>query len=260
MPQKSKLDKEYQIEDDGTTVVPKEILPQIAPTVLKNTIKRERTEAQKANFEKVVQANKERWAKLREEKEASVAQAKQAVKDDHQAKVEAGTHVRVEVKEKRGANPDPTVRKHIAKPKGDRNESRPFGKGSQDVEEKESSEEEEEEVVVVKRPFGRGSAETEPQDANPLGVKKPKEKVVERESERVPTLRKPVKKRIVYEIETDTPTETETDDTDIEEYKQGKRQIRREVKKNIRAIEKIDSVVQAVVKNPYMALLESKWK
>ena len=249
MPQKSKLEKEYQIEDDGTTVVPKEILPQIAPTVLKNTIKRERTEAQKANFEKVVQANKERWAKLREEKEASVAQAKQAVKDDHQAKVEAGTHVRVEVKEKRGANPDPTVRKHIAKPKG-----------SQDVEEKESSEEEEEEVVVVKRPFGRGSAETEPQDANPLGVKKPKEKVVERESERVPTLRKPVKKRIVYEIETDTPTETETDDTDIEEYKQGKRQIRREVKKNIRAIEKIDSVVQAVVKNPYMALLESKWK
>ena len=239
MPQKSKLEKEYQIEDDGTTVVPKEILPQIAPTVLKNTIKRERTEAQKANFEKVVQANKERWAKLREEKEASVAQAKQAVKDDHQAKVEAGTHVRVEVKEKRGANPDPTVRKHIAKPKGDRNESRPFGKGSQDVEEKESSEEEEEEVVVVK---------------------KPKEKVVERESERVPTLRKPVKKRIVYETETDTPTETETDDTDIEEYKQGKRQIRREVKKNIRAIEKIDSVVQAVVKNPYMALLESKWK
>ena len=181
MPQKSKLEKEYQIEDDGTTVVPKEILPQIAPTVLKNTIKRERTEAQKANFEKVVQANKERWAKLREEKEASVAQAKQAVKDDHQAKVEAGTHVRVEVKEKRGANPDPTVRKHIAKPKGDRNESRPFGKGSQDVEEKESSEEEEEEVVVVKRP----------QDANPLGVKKPKQKVVEREhfvKERVPTL------------------------------------------------------------------------
>ena len=250
MPQKSKLEKEYQIEDDGTTVVPKEILPQIAPTVLKNTVKRERTEAQKANFEKVVQANKERWAKLRAEKEASVAQAKQAVKDDHQAKVEAGTHVRVEVKEKRGANPDPTVRKHIAKPKGSQDESRPSGK--EVMEEKESSEEEEV-VVVVKRP----------QDANPLGVKKPKEKVVEREhfvKERVPTLRKPVKKRIVYETETDTPTETETDDTDIEEYKQGKRQIRREVKKNIRAIEKIDSVVQAVVKNPYMALLESKWK
>jgi hypothetical protein len=206
MPQISKLKKEYQIEEDGTTVVPKEILPQIAPTVLKNMVKRDRTEAQKANFEKVVQANKERWAKLKAEKEASVAQAKQAVKEDHQAKVEAGTHVRVAVKEKRSA--DPTARKHTAKPK--------------EVEEPEY--ESEEEVIVVK---------------------KPKEK--------------PVKKRVVYETETDTPTETE-DDTDMEEYKQGKRQIRREVKKNIRAIEKIDNVVQQTMVNPYSVLLASRWK
>jgi hypothetical protein len=229
MPQISKLKKEYQIEEDGTTVVPKEILPQIAPTVLKNTVKRERTEAQKANFEKVVQANKERWAKVRAEKEASTAQAKQAVKEDHQAKVEAGTHVRVEVKEKRSA--DPTARKHVAKPKGSQNESRPLGK--EVVEEPEPESESEEEEVVI--------------------VKKPKEKVVK---EKV----KPVKKRVVYETETDTPTETETDDTDIEEYKQGKRQIRREVKKNIRAIEKIDHVVQQTMVNPYSALLASRWK
>jgi len=202
MPQISKLKKEYQIEEDGTTVVPKEVLPQIAPTVLKNTVKRERTEAQKANFEKVVQANKERWAKLRAEKEASMAQAKQAVKEDHQAKVEAGTHVRVAVKEKR-----------VQKPR-------------EKVVVVEESSEEEEEVVIVKKP-------------------KEKVKVV-----------KP--KRIVYE--TDTPTETETDDTDIEEYKQGKRQIRREVKKNIRAIEKIDHVVQQTMVNPYSALLASRWK
>jgi hypothetical protein len=201
MPQISKLKKEYQIEEDGTTVVPKEILPQIAPTVLKNTVKRERTEAQKANFAKVVEANKERWAKLKAEKEASTAQAKQAVKEDHQAKVEAGTHVRVAVKEKRVQKPREKV-----------------------VEEPES-ESEEEEIIV----------------------KKPKEKV------------KVVKpKRIVYE--TDTPTETETDDTDVEEYKQGKRQIRREVKKNIRAIEKIDHVVQQTMVNPYSALLASRWK
>jgi hypothetical protein len=211
MPQKSKLEKEYQIEEDGTTVVPKEILPQIAPTVLKNTVKRERTEAQKANFEKVVQANKERWAKLRAEKEASVAQTKQAVKEDHQAKVEAGTHVRVAVKEKRVQKPREKV-----------------------VEEPES-ESEEEEVVIVK---------------------KPKEKVVKEPKPR--KVSHP--KWIAVHSDTDTPTETETDDTDYEEYKSGKRQIRREVKKNIRAIEKIDHVVQQTMVNPYSALLASRWK
>lgn len=220
MAQKSKLEKEYQVEEDGTTVVPKELLPQIAPTVLKNTVKRERTEAQKANFEKVVQANKERWAKIREEKEASMAQAKQAIKDDHKAKVEAGTHVRVAVKEKR-----------VQKPKGSQNESRPLGK---EVVVEESSEEEE--VIIVK---------------------KPKEKVKE-----VKPLKplKPVKKRVVYETETETETETESDDTDYEDYKSGKRQIRREVKKNIKAIEKIDNVVQQTIVNPYSALLASRWK
>ena len=218
MPQKSKLQKEYQIEEDGTTVVPKEILPQIAPTVLKNTVKRERTEAQKANFAKVVEANKERWAKLKAEKEASTAQAKQAVKEDHQAKVEAGTHVRVVVKEKRVA--DPTARKHVAKPK--------------EVEEPEY--ESEEEVIVVKKP-----------------KEKPKEKEVK-------PRKLPHPKWIAVHSDTDTPTETETDDTDEEEYKQGKRQIRREVKKNIRAIEKIDNVVQQTMVNPYSALLASRWK
>ncbi len=208
MPQKSKLEKEYQIEDDGTTVVPKEILPQIAPTVLKNTVKRERTEAQKANFAKVVEANKERWAKLKAEKEAMANQAKQAVKEDHQAKVEAGTHVRVAVKEKR-----------VQKPK-------------EKVVVVEESSEEEEEVVIVK---------------------KPKEKATK-------PYKLPHPKWIAVHSDTDTPTETETDDTDIEEYKQGKRQIRREVKKNIRAIEKIDHVVQQTMVNPYSALLASRWK
>lgn len=184
MAQKSKLQKEYQVEDDGTTVVPMEILPQIAPTTLKKTVKRERTEAQKANFEKVVKANQERWAKLRAEKEAAVAQSKQAIKEDHQAKVDAGTHARVVVKEKR-----------------------------------------------IQQPRQKEAPEPE---------KKPK--------------------RVVYETDTDTDTPTESDDTDYEDYKAGKRQIRREVKKNIKAIERIDSVVQSSVQNPYAALLASRWK
>lgn len=224
MAQKSKLEKEYQVEEDGTTVVPKELLPQIAPTVLKNTVKRERTEAQKANFEKVVQANKERWAKIREEKEASMAQAKQAIKDDHKAKVEAGTHVRVAVKEKR-----------VQKPKG-----------KVVVEEPEESSEEEE-VIIVKKPKEKGDRN----ESRPLGKVKEVKPLKEV---------KPVKKRIVYETETETETETESDDTDYEDYKSGKRQIRREVKKNIKAIEKIDNVVQQTIVNPYSALLASRWK
>jgi hypothetical protein len=194
MPQKSKLQKEYQVEDDGTTVIPKEIIPQIAPTVLKKTVKRERTDAQKANFAKVVEANKERWAKLRADKDGMAAQAKQAIKDDHLEKIEAGTHVRVMVKEKRYQQP--------------RQRQEPV------------EEESEEEVIVVKK-------------------SKPK-------------------KRIVYESETDTPTDT--DDTDYEDYKHGKREIRREVKKNMKAIERIDSVVQATTRNPYTAMFESRWK
>jgi hypothetical protein len=190
MAQKSKLQKEYQVEDDGTTVVPMEILPEVAPTRLKNTVKRERTEAQKANFEKVVKANQERWAKLRADKEAAVAQSKQAIKEENQAKVDAGTHARVVVKEKRFQKPRQT------------------------------------EAPVV----------TAPVPAQP--EKKPK--------------------RVVYETDTDT-TNTESD-TDYEEYKVGKRQIRREVKKNIKAIQQIDSVVQNTIQNPYAALLASRWK
>ena len=136
------------------------------------------------------------------------------MKEDHQAKVEAGTHVRVAVKEKRSA--DPTARKHVAKPK-------------EVVEEPEESSEEEE-VIIVKKP----------KEPKPRKVSHPK--------------------WIAVHSDTDTPTETETDDTDVEEYKQGKRQIRREVKKNIRAIEKIDHVVQQTMVNPYSALLASRWK
>jgi len=189
----AKIGKEIEVEDDGTTVILKEDLPRVAPSMIKKTVKRERTEAQKANFEKVVAANKERWAKLRAEKEAAVEAHKQAVKEDHQAKIDAGTHIRVQLKEKRAA--DPTARKHTKKP----------------VPESES------------------------------------------ESDDLPSRKKPM----VYE--TDTPTETESD-SDYDDYKAGKRQVRREIKKNMRAIEKIDNVMQMTMNNPYSALLASRWK
>lgn len=206
MAQKSKLQKEYQVEEDGTTVVPKEILPQVAPTMLKKSVKRERSEAQKANFAKVVAANKERWAKLRDEKDAAAAKAKEDIKADHQEKIDLGTHVRVFVKDKKVLQP--------------RKQKEP-----ETLIEPDCTSDGEEAVVV-----------------------KPVKRVV--------------KKRVVYETDTDTDTPTETEsESEFENYKQGKRQIRREVKKNIRAIERIDSVVQATgTGNPYAALLASRWK
>lgn len=74
-------------------------------------------------------------------------------------------------------------------------------------------------------------------------------------------------------VESDfTATETEADsddedtDTDMEEYKSKKRVVRREVKKNLKALEKIQEVEKfvaptvAIQQNPYMAMLMNKWR
>lgn len=201
MPPPSKLQKEFQIDEENTVVIPKEMLPEVAPKTLAKKVKRPITEAQKANFAKVVEANKIRWAKMREDRQKAEEDAKAQAKQEQQALVDAGTHVRVKVKEK---------------------------------------------TVYTK----------EPKVEAPLKVEAP----VKVEATPVPVVkqRKPRKPR--YETETtETETETETD-TDMEEYKQGQRQVRRQVKKNIRAIEKIDTIVQKAAINPYMALLESKWR
>jgi len=208
MPPPSKLQKEFQIDEENTVVIPKEMLPEVAPKTLAKKVKRPITEAQKANFAKVVEANKIRWAKMREDRQKAEEDAKAQAKQEQQALVDAGTHVRVKVKEKTVYTKEPI---EAPAPK---------------VEQKP-------EPVPLK-----GS-----DSQNPLPVVKQRK------------LRKPK-----YETETtETETETETD-TDMEEYKQGQRQVRRQVKKNIRAIEKIDTIVQKAAINPYMALLESKWR
>lgn len=51
-------------------------------------------------------------------------------------------------------------------------------------------------------------------------------------------------------------TETETDD----DYKSQKRVVRREVKKNLKALKKIDEVLEQSQGNPYLAYLTQRWK
>jgi hypothetical protein len=219
MPPPSKLQKEFQIDEDNTVVIPKEMLPEVAPKTLAKKAKRPITEAQAANFAKVVEANKIRWAKMREERQKAEEDAKAQQKAEQQALVDAGTHVRVKVKEKTVYTKEPKVEAPIKVEAPLKGSDSPKGSG------------------LVPTPF-----------QNPLPKPEPAAE---------PVKRKPRKPR--YETET-TETETETDDTDMEEYKQGQRQVRRQVKKNIKAIEKIDSIVQKSAGNPYMALLESKWR
>jgi len=55
-------------------------------------------------------------------------------------------------------------------------------------------------------------------------------------------------------------TETTETETDGEEYKSKKRAVRREVKKNLSALKKIDEVLEQSSGNPYLAYLTQKWK
>jgi len=217
MPPPSKLQKEFQIDEENTVVIPKEMLPEVAPKTLAKKVKRPITEAQKANFAKVVEANKIRWAKMREDRQKVGEDAKVQQKADQQALIDAGTHVRVKVKEKTVYTKTPVEAPvPVPEPKV--------------------------EAPKVEAPLGSDTAKGR---LEPVPVPVVKQ-------------RKPRKPK--YETETtETETETETD-TDMEEYKQGQRQVRRQVKKNIKAIEKIDTIVQKTAGNPYMALLESKWR
>lgn len=203
---RSKLQREFQADEEGTVVVPREVLPtpppvpEVSVTAVKKTVKREMSEAQRANMERMIQANKERWARIREEKAKAMEDERQKRKAEEEKLIEAGTHVRVKLKEKREVH-----RKQVVQ---------------------EEEQPDEPEPVVVKK------------------VVKPKQT-----------------RRVVYEeTETETSTETE-DDTDFEEERKGKRSVRREVKKNLKAMEKIDHVLRQVpAGNPYVNLLASRWK
>ena len=103
---KSKLEREFQADEDDTVVVPKEDLPpmEITPTALKKTVKREMSDKQRENMLKLIEANKKKWAEKRDAKvkamEQSAIDEAKAKKLADEEKINAGTHVRVKLKEK----------------------------------------------------------------------------------------------------------------------------------------------------------------
>lgn len=100
----------------------------------------------------------------------------------------------------------------------------------------------------------------------PKKVYKPRAKAIpaeeteeEEEEEEKPVFqKKPVKRSQKAPPPSDEET-TETE-TDGEEYKNQKRVVRREVKKNLKALKKIDEVLEQSSGNPYLAYLSQRWK
>lgn len=182
---KSKIQKEFQADEEGTVLVPKEIVS-VPETTIKKTVKREMSEKQRENMVKMVEANKARWAKIREEK-ARVAEEEKTKRVEEEKKlVEAGTHVRVK---------------------------------------------------VTKREY-------KPRTPKPLPLKRENETKDDSESD--------------TEYGT-TETEADTEVTDTEDERPKARRVRREMKKNLRVVEKVDAVLNQV-QNPYLSMLSSRWR
>lgn len=224
MPPKPKKIVEEAIQEDQTVV-----LPTITRNVLKRVITAPKSEKQMEAFRKAQEVRLQKKAerdKLKQEQEAG-QQALETVqkKQEDEAKIQAGTHTRYQVLPKREAKPKP-----VPPP----------------IQESESEEEEEEEEPVKRVPKQRGVSE-----AKHTPVLKEKTTRYYRVKSEAPHRRQP-----------DTETETETDTDYDSDYKKPKRVVRREVKKNLKALKQIDEVLETgnVNVNPYLQFLSNRWK
>ena len=111
-----KLNKEVGAipADNDTMLLPVENVPEIKENKLVAKVKREMTPAQKINMAKMIEANKVRFENIRKSKEDAVVSAEKAKKDDIEAKLKAGTHVRVKIipktkRVKKEALPEPVA-------------------------------------------------------------------------------------------------------------------------------------------------------
>jgi hypothetical protein len=184
---KSKIAKEFQADEEGTVLVPKEIVS-VPETIVKKAVKREMSEKQRENMVKMVEANKERWAKQREERAKALEDERTKRMEEEKKLVDAGTHVRVKVTKKQ------------YKPR-ERKDSPPA-------------------PLKLERQNGRYKQESESETED---------------------------------------TETEVTESEYEEERPRARQARREMKKTLRVVEKVDAVLNQV-HNPYFSMLSNRWR
>lgn len=218
MASRKKLQKELGAipEEENVAIVPTESLPkthlEMKEHKLVSKVKREMTPAQKINMAKMIEANKSRFENIRKAKVDAAEAAEKAKKDDIEAKLAAGTHVRVKI---------------IPKTKRVKKEALP--------------------EPVVESESEESSVEYQA-SSKPAKVKKTR-----------PPTPVDVRQSRTNQSEADTTTATDTE-TDGETYKQGKRSVRREVKKNLKALKEIDTVISSNGGNPYLSYLTGKWK
>lgn len=202
------------------------VLPTITRNVLKRVITAPKSEKQMEAFRKAQEVRLQKKAerdRLKQEQEAGQQEQK---KQEDEAKIQAGTHTRYQVLPKREAKPKP-----VPPP----------------IQESESEEEEEEEEEPVKRV---------PKHRAPVLKEKTTRYYRVKENQRFSTSEAP------HRRQPDTETETETDTDYDSDYKKPKRVVRREVKKNLKALKQIDEVLETgnVNVNPYLQFLSNRWK
>lgn len=230
-PQKLSKETLERIEEDNTIV-----LPTISQKAVKRVMTKPKTEAQMEAMRKALAKRKELLAiKKEEQAKQQSEEAKQKEdqvakrKEEEEALIKAGTHTRYKVLPKQPQGRPRT------RPEGTDKYGRPIP--------------EEEEVEPKEKESSTYCEVSTPSKQKPKKERKPR-------------------RRYVSETETDDTTEVETEtetDTDYDsDYKQKKRVVRREVKKNIKALKKIDEVIEAspfaMNTNPWAAYLERKWK
>lgn len=140
----SKLKKEFQMDDSDHAVVPVEDVI-VRPSALNQKVKRPISDKQRENLARLVEANKQRWAKSKEEKAKAVEAEKERIREELRAEVEAkikaGTHVRVKV-EKSGQGPKPKPKSKKTMPVISETESETATETEPDTTEVEESEDE----------------------------------------------------------------------------------------------------------------------
>ena len=210
----SKLEKELK-EEDGTVLLPVESLPEVPVSVAKKAVKRVLSEKQLENARRLGEASKARWEKLRQEKARLKAEEEEKKKEEEKALIEAGTHVRVKLKEK----------KVVLREKPTTPMAPPMSCATN--------------VASCPRlPGGRSQA--------------------------LPKKNPVLRRQKAYEADSDSESQsdfgaTETEeDTDVEEAPRS-RTVRREIKKNVKALERVDAVLSNV-QNPYLTMLANRWR
>lgn len=223
MPPKPKKIVEEAIQEDQTVV-----LPTITRNVLKRVITAPKSEKQMEAFRKAQEVRLQKKAERDRLKQEQEAQQQEQKKQEEEEKIQAGTHTRYKVLPKREVKPKP-----VPPP----------------IQESESEEEEEEEPVKrVPKQHSPEDTYTSRRGGAHTPVLKEKTTRYYREA---PHRRQP-----------DTETETETDTDYDSDYKKPKRVVRREVKKNLKALKQIDEVLETgnVNVNPYLQFLSNRWK